>query len=301
MASSYIDTAIMNYALFDDELIDRGNCESTTPPMLSGETTPITNEATWARSSDFARSGATSYKYTKGAGASSRVDFNDNASHTDMHGLVAGETIETEIWVYIPTASGLLGSEISFSIFTSDGAFSQLVSAAPVETMDVWQRVEISGTIPLDATGAIIRIAVSDAAANAEYFYVDDVSGTSRSVLAGIISTRMYHIQAPNNAKSPYGVMSIIDPDNVAEKFDDPLYGAPLVQLMFASSKNKTPCDAFLAAHAALDRFRHFQGSMDGVQVDHISDLRGPREIILTGEKDQLACIVEFVPHYVEP
>lgn len=120
------------------------------------------------------------------------------------------------------------------------------------------------------------------------------------SAITDIFSTRVYHIKAPQNAPRPYTVLSIPVPDNETETFDDDDYGQPLVQWTCVSDDEETPAVAFLGAHAIMDTFRNFSGSMDGVQVDYISDLRGPREINLPQSQD-ITCIVEFMPHYVEP
>jgi len=41
----------------EDNLIDRGNCESATAPVIDGLTPQAVSNCTFARSSDFARSG----------------------------------------------------------------------------------------------------------------------------------------------------------------------------------------------------------------------------------------------------
>ena len=47
----------------EDNLIDRGNCESTTKPALLGETAGAASNCTFARSADFAHGGEYSFKF----------------------------------------------------------------------------------------------------------------------------------------------------------------------------------------------------------------------------------------------
>lgn len=117
------------------------------------------------------------------------------------------------------------------------------------------------------------------------------------STVTAIFGERLYHIKAPQGAAKPYAVLHIPAPSNALETFDDDAYGQPLVQWTCVSEAGKTPCDAFLGAHALMDLYRNFQGSMDGIQVDDL-EIRGPRELTLPSQ--DIACIVELVPHYIE-
>ena len=121
----------------------------------------------------------------------------------------------------------------------------------------------------------------------------------SATVTAVFGATGLYHIMAPEGAAKPYATLRLVAPENEIETFDDDAYGQPLFQWTCVSDADKTPCDAFLGAHALLDLYRNFQGAMDGVQIDDL-EIRGPRELTLPGSED-IACIVELVPHYVEP
>ena len=120
-----------------------------------------------------------------------------------------------------------------------------------------------------------------------------------QSAFTTIVSTRFYHIRAPQNAVRPYGVLNIVDPSNAVEEFKQSRMGQPLMQATFVSDDSKTPCDAFLAAHAFMDIFANLTGTIESVVFKYF-ELRGPREMP-SGEPGENVCIVEIVPHYVEP
>lgn len=131
--------------------------------------------------------------------------------------------------------------------------------------------------------------------------YIDQaviVTAKAASAVTAIFGQRLYHIEAPQGAAKPYAVLNNVAPSNDIETFDDDAYGQPLLQWTCVSDDTKTPCDAFLGAHALLDLFRNFSGSMDGVQVDYMR-IRGPRTLTLPQSQDR-TCIVELEPHYVE-
>ncbi len=158
-------------------LILNGNCEDDTPvPYLTGETDDYNANCTFARSSDFAHRGTYSYKFTKtiaaGTGAASYFHNHDAVADADMGGLVGGCTYTMQAWVYIPTASGILGSEI-FIRMDDDTQTPQTGTAA--NTYDEWQQVTLTITLGAAATGIVCFVGADSAAANNEYFYVDDI------------------------------------------------------------------------------------------------------------------------------
>ncbi len=105
----------------EDNLIDRGNCEEPIAPMIFGETVPLVNTATFAKSTDFAHTGKAAFKFTKTSAAltDARVYLTDNTTDTDAHGAVAGSTYALSLWVYVPTASGIDPSEIFLFLQTA--------------------------------------------------------------------------------------------------------------------------------------------------------------------------------------
>jgi len=165
-------------------IIDRGNCESATAPMMLGESEPSLVQCTFARSSDFARSGTYSYKLTKtiAAGTAALARQTDNGTNTDMHGVVPGEMLDIECYVYIPTASGIAAAEVSIQAQYYDGAWISLATADAASELDEWERLAISGIVPTTATGFQLRLEVESTAALNEYFYVDDLRVARRSM-----------------------------------------------------------------------------------------------------------------------
>jgi hypothetical protein len=132
--------------------------------------------------------------------------------------------------------------------------------------------------------------------------YIDQAlmyTAKQSTAVTAVFGQRIFHIRAPQRTEKPYAVLRIVAPSNEIETFDDDAYGQPLFQWTCVSDDRKTPCDAFVGAHALLDLFRNYSGSMDGVTVDYL-EIRGPTEIELPQTQD-IACIVELVPHYVEP
>lgn len=169
----------------DDNLIDRGNCESTTPPMLLGETVPVLSNATFARSSDFVRSGDYSYKVTKtvAAGTESLVYLQDGTSTTDMHSLVAGQSYEVTAQVYIPAASGIQGNEINIQSYGRIPAgWGASGSTTAADTYDEWQTLSFVMTFATNVTGVLFRLNMESAAADTEYFYIDDIKVTGHVI-----------------------------------------------------------------------------------------------------------------------
>jgi hypothetical protein len=92
-----------------------------------------------------------------------------------MHGFTAGQTVKKRIWIKIPSASGILGSEIALQMYDFQGDWQYTESLA-ANIYDQWQEVTLTRILRGACTGTIVRIkAVSTAALN-EYFYVDDSS-----------------------------------------------------------------------------------------------------------------------------
>jgi hypothetical protein len=81
------------HAFNNGNLIDRGNCESATPPTITGQADDNNVNCTFARSADFAHNGTYGYKFTKtvAAGTQGLSFFHDHRESTTnyMAGLVA--------------------------------------------------------------------------------------------------------------------------------------------------------------------------------------------------------------------
>ncbi|KKK52228.1 hypothetical protein LCGC14_3107030, partial [marine sediment metagenome] len=162
--------------------IDRGNCESTTSPMISGETVPVFVDALWVRDDTEADEDTYSYKFTKdvAAGSYGIVYLVDNADTTDMHGLIASHEYTLTMRILIPSG-GILGSEVLLQLLDYDGGFVATEQVA-ANTYDEWQTVTVARTLRAAATGFITRIAAHSDAEDQEFFYVDNIRLSSSTV-----------------------------------------------------------------------------------------------------------------------
>ena len=170
-----------NFVLNCGQLIDYGNCEGGDEPMMRGETSPVTTNATWARSSDQAYEGSYSYKLlkTSAAGAGDCEAYVvDNNSSTAMHGLLAGVEYTYECWVYVPSVNGPTSlSEVEIRAYYYDSSSGQWKHSAVSPTgYNAWEKLTLTQAISSDATGSRgIRFALTSPAGANEYVYFDNV------------------------------------------------------------------------------------------------------------------------------
>ena len=159
----------------DDNLIDRGECESATSPMIFDETTPTLSNALWAQDAMQKYWGSNSYKFTKNvaAGTPATVDLVENNLTTDLHGLIVGQQYSFIARIRIPS-SGILGSEIQLQVMDYDSSWQTSEQACAL-TYDAWQYVKVTRTIRAAATGAVVRLEADSTAEITEYFNVDDI------------------------------------------------------------------------------------------------------------------------------
>ena len=158
-------------------LIDRGDCESTTAPMITGETVPSLSNTTFAQDSAVAHAGTYSYKITKtvATGTAAYADIVDAESTTDMHGLTAKNTYTFTVWVYIPSASGIALNEVALEFADYTTAWETSTSSNPT-SFDTWQQLTVTRTIRVSATGVILRVFNNATTDSNEYFYIDDLA-----------------------------------------------------------------------------------------------------------------------------
>lgn len=169
------DNKVTNNMCFDNiNLIDRGSCESTTAPMVRGETANTPNNCTWARSSDLAYQGTYSYKGTKIVAAGTPADALFFSIVAGIHGLIHGLTYKASVYLYIPTGQ-MLGTELSLEYRYYDGSWHTTTQAA-TNTYDAWQLVEMEFTlIASGISNSALNIDINSAVSNNEYFYCDNV------------------------------------------------------------------------------------------------------------------------------
>ncbi len=163
--------------------IDRGDCESETPPMIFDETVPLLTNATFERDEE-EHIGTYSYKVTKAtaAGTISVVSLVDNNTITDMHGMVAGHIYTYSEWVKVPSASGIALAEVKLVIGEYYDAGWHLHTSTLPTAFDTWQKLSLTVTINTNTSGTALYVFYSTAPEDTEYFYVDDIE------LEGIVS-----------------------------------------------------------------------------------------------------------------
>jgi len=190
-----------NYGINNGQLIDNGQCETTTAPMLTPETTPDSSHVTFARDSDQAYEGTYGFKATKSiaAGTAGYVRLNDNHTNTDLHGLIAGTDYRLELRLYIPSG-GILNTEITIEIeHYASGSWSGS-TVQPAAMYDSFQELVLTHTIVAGATGASINIDLASAAELNEHLWVD------------VLRFRVNGITSPHNHQIiDYGTNTVVN------------------------------------------------------------------------------------------
>jgi len=176
------DIEIYRYPTFtlarEDNLIDRGNCESTTLPGILGEI-GIFDGTSAARSSEQKRSGDYSIKLI-GDGDVSYLAVTDNINTKDLHGICSGETIEAEAYVYVPSVGGPALSEVTLQLQYYTTAW--VAVSVAVSVADTFQKLTLSHTLPNKVYAWRCYVRISADSDPDEYIYVDDIRVTRHSV-----------------------------------------------------------------------------------------------------------------------
>ncbi len=157
--------------------IDRGDCESETPPMIFDETVPAKSGADFDRDIAEAHTGTYSYKVTKTvpSGVWGIVNICDNSDSDDMHGMVAGNIYTCSEWVKVPIASGIALAETGMVFeYYYDGGWHYAETNLPT-AFDTWQKLTVTVALPANTVATGIRPFDSLTASDTEYFYVDDI------------------------------------------------------------------------------------------------------------------------------
>jgi len=169
-------------AITDDatDLIDRGNCESTTVPALTGEISNSPLNCTFARSNDYAYGGTYSYKIT-----SSNLPYwlflTDNTDGSDLHGITPGKTYCVKTQFYIPSAnfnSSRLKIRTGYCRTGIGWRYNEMAFENGTDNplkYDQWSLLEFAISIPINACGFMFgHIPKSDGNVG-DYFYVDNI------------------------------------------------------------------------------------------------------------------------------
>ena len=193
--------------------MDRGDCESTTPPMVSGQTVPYRINCTFVQSGAEFHSGSYSYLITKGAsgaGNFAEAYFVQSVGSSILNGFVPGQTYTLSGWFYVPSGGMLLSDCFFQASWWAGGVQSWHPSANPA-AYDSWQFVTYTFTVPSNATGVYIEIAAGYNAASGTTLYVDDISLNIGNfpLAVGVFQQRLWFANTGNN---PQGIwQSIIE------------------------------------------------------------------------------------------
>jgi hypothetical protein len=167
-----------NHVVNCGQLIDYGHCEYSDEPMVLGETTPFHNSlSSYARSDDQAYEGTYSYKAVSNGAASDLIlNFSDNQSTSDMHGLLPGVEYKLEFWSYVP-AGEITPTNITTQIQDWGGSSWNNTQTTWGSTTGAWQKITLTKDVPAGAPGLLLRLAYvasgSHSAGNA--IYVDNI------------------------------------------------------------------------------------------------------------------------------
>jgi hypothetical protein len=122
--------------------------------------------------------GTGSYRCEKtiAAGTLGRVYLQDNSLTTDLHGLSLSTQYTFTAWLYIPAASGILGSEITLNLADYNSGWD-VTSQAAANTYDAWQQVTVTRTLRgIGTTGARVYVNMASTADTNEYFWIDNLT-----------------------------------------------------------------------------------------------------------------------------
>jgi hypothetical protein len=160
-------------------LIVRGDCESTTAPMVTGETTPTTNNCTWERvlATDegiTAYAGDYVWKMTvTSTSVTTDVYLIDTSiGISDLHGFVPGLEYIWKSYFYTKSTGGVAPGVIDVYLYDYDGINYSNTMSNP-SSRDTWNLVTITHTLQSDAIGfgPLIRIEAADAVAGEVYYF----------------------------------------------------------------------------------------------------------------------------------
>jgi hypothetical protein len=168
-------TMYLNPIVGPDNYLDRGDCESATPPALSGETTNTKTACTFAQDSTQFYWGADSYLLTV-SGATASAYLQADVGTTHMHGLTAGTKYTFAVRVCIPASGGLSPANTSLTVGTYYSAgwhdTDQAMSAATSDGS--WYYLFMTTTLNAATTG--VRVGFKAVSATvAQFLNVDDI------------------------------------------------------------------------------------------------------------------------------
>ena len=137
-----------------NNLIDRGNCESTIPPLVMNEISAYTLNCTWERSSEQKYKDNYSYKLLKSVDPARAGFVNDAPNFLKLHGFEPGNKYTLSFVLYLPTLlnDGFIFSNVKLIFSYFYGVTHVLVEREikPAEIYGNCQKLETTVILPID-------------------------------------------------------------------------------------------------------------------------------------------------------
>ena len=161
----YVDNLKITY--LERDLVQYGDCESTTTPSLDGTYSNLTN-ATWDRSSAQKYSGTYSWALTL-TDTSGSVDL-ATYNTSDMNGLVAGKKYKVNFYAYT-TATTAANVTLQFREYVNSSWVTS--KSIPLTALNSWHNITGDFTPDIDAVAAYLRLSI-DSESSGKICYLDD-------------------------------------------------------------------------------------------------------------------------------
>ncbi|MBA7645107.1 hypothetical protein ES703_52860 [subsurface metagenome] len=171
-------TQLKNNTCIDNgNLIDRGNCESATSPMFTGETVPLAPvRAIWAKREVSKYEGAASWllRKTSAAGSGDAQQYlQDTILTNDMHGLIAALEYTISCYGKVPAAGAI--ARYTWLLYEYYSADWHETGNAPMTGINAWEALIFTVTLNAATTGIILFPNIdTDEAVNSK-FYLDNL------------------------------------------------------------------------------------------------------------------------------
>jgi len=165
---------ISGSGIFGENLVVGGNCEENDAPYLFGATGFIVGLDV-ARSTDHVDSGSYSYRLETTQTGFSYLLLNDPQT-AELSPLEIGKTYRFSERIYIPSASGITGSEIIVGVQCYIGSEEVFFISSAANTYDAWQTITIDFTVPVGTTSMVASAGYQPSSSSGLYYYIDNVS-----------------------------------------------------------------------------------------------------------------------------
>jgi len=152
-------------------LIDRGDCEDTTPPLIKGETSYSIVGGDYARVSDYVYSGSYSWKLTKTNAEGNYAYASLDDLSADLQGLIAGETYTIKAMMRTDSATPS-NALIEIKMYYN-GEWHWITSK--LSTKNQWEEVTKTFTIPSNATILQIKLSFTIDEPADSSMWIDDI------------------------------------------------------------------------------------------------------------------------------